>query len=209
MAHPFIPAPNTASVECIWTQANEVSENVFHVYKGSPFSLADLQALRGVVDSWDNTSYKALRVNVNSLLRIRTRALDSTSSPTEDYFLPTPRAGTASAPGAALNAAVCIKFATGLTGRSNRGRWFAGGLPNGALSDAGHVAVATVTAYVTSLTLLKTNLAAAGYTLCVTSFYNGGAWRTIAVNNAVTGIVGIDNALDSQRRRLPGRGHSI
>jgi hypothetical protein len=209
MSRPFIPAPNTASVELIYTNAGEVNENVFHVYKGSPFSLSDLQALRGVVDTWDSTTGKTLRVNAATLIRIRTKALDTATSPTEDYFLPTPRAGTQSAPGQALNVAVCIKLGTGLTGRSNRGRWYFGNLWSGILSDAGHVALATVTGFVTGLTTLKSNLLTGGYTLCVTSFYNNHAWRTTAVNNAVTTIVGVDNSVDSMRKRLPGRGHSI
>lgn len=206
-SHPFIPVANTASVEFIWQCASEISENVIHVEKGSPFSLSDLQALRGVCDTWDSTTWKSAR-NVNSvLLRIRTKALDTSSSPVEDYYLPTPRAGVASGSALPLNAAFCLKLSTGLGGRSFRGRWYAGNLATSILADAGHVASASVSGFVSNLTALRTVLATAGYTWVVTSFYTGGAWRSSGLNTPITTVVAVNDALDSQRRRLPGRGH--
>jgi hypothetical protein len=56
---------------------------------------------------------------------------------------------------------------------------------------------------------LKANLASAGFTLCVTSYRTSGAWRTTGVNTPVLNGVAIDTAIDSQRRRLVGRGHSF
>ena len=207
MSHPFIPAPNTASVELIFQNTGEINENVFHVQKGSPFTLAQLQALRAVVDSWDSVTAKGARAAPAVLLRIRTRALDTVSSPTEDYYLPTPRAGTAGGTSASLNVAFCMKLATGLAGRSYRGRWYWGNIYTGNLADAGHVTAGFQTGAVSGVNILIANLAAAGYTMVVTSFYNNGAWRTTAVNTPVLNAVSVDNVIDSQRRRLPGRGH--
>lgn len=209
MTRPFIPVPNTASVEIIYQNASEVNENVIHVFKGSPFSFSDLQALRGVVDTWDSTTGKTMRATVATLYRIRSRALDTASSPVEDYFLPTPRAGTGSGSPVPLNVALCIKLATTLAGRSFRGRWYCGNLVTGIIVDAGHVASATLATYVSNLNALRSALATAGYTLCVTSYRTGGAWRTTGLNTASSGFVGVDNSLDSMRRRLPGRGHTI
>jgi hypothetical protein len=207
MSHPFIPAPNTASVELIYQDTGEISENVFHVQKGSPFTLAQLQTLRGVVDTWDNTLAKGARYSGAVLLRIRTRALDTAASPTEDYYLPTPRPGTVAGAGCPLNVAFCMKLATGLAGRSYRGRWYWGHIALANLADVGHVSAGYQSGVVSGLNSLITSLATAGYTMVVTSYMTGGAWRTTAVNTAVTGAVSVDNVLDSQRRRLPGRGH--
>src|SRR5581483_6863883 len=210
MGHGFIPVANTASVELIYSQVVELSENVFHVQKGSPFTLADLQALRAVVDNWDNTSWKARRTNGASLVRIRTKALDTASSPQEDYYLPSPRAGTfSSSVSVALNACICIKLGTGVSGRSQRGRMYVGNLNNGQLSDAGHLATSELANMVGSINGLISALATAGYTMVVTSYRTGGAYRAAGHNTPVISAVGVDNSLDSQRRRLPGRGHAI
>lgn len=205
---PFIPVANTASLEFIYSNAAELNENVIHVQKGSPFSLSDLQALRGVANTWDGAYNCNLRTAGAYLIRIRTKALDNSSSATEDYYLPTPRNGVLGASAATgLNCAFCLKLATGLAGRSFRGRWYAGNLNGSQLFNAGHLYAASVSAFVAGLTALKTALDAAGYTWVITSFMSDGAWRAAGLNTAVTTIVAVDDAVDSQRRRLPGRGH--
>lgn len=208
-SRPFIPVPNTASVELIYQQIGEVSENVFKCYKGTPFSLSDLQALRGVVNTWDSATASAVRTSSASLFRIRTKALDSLGSPMEDYYLPTPRPGTIVGTNAPLNMAFCVKLGTGHSGRSYRGRWYWGNLTMNQTSDAGHMAVVSANLAVAALNTLVANLAAAGYTMCVTSYMTGGVWRASGLNTAITTAVATDTLLDSMRRRLPGRGHTL
>lgn len=209
MPHPFIPAPNCASVELIYTNAGEVNENVFHVRKGSPFSLSDLQTLRGVVNSWDAATAAGGRASAATLTRIRTKALDTNSSPMEDYYLPTPRAGGIGVASTPLNVAFCCKLATGLAGRSYRGRWYWGNIPASFLADAGNLAHASAVGLTGFLNTLISNLNSAGYTMVVVSYYNNGAWRTTAVATPVTNAVAVDESIDSQRRRLRGRGHAL
>lgn len=142
-------------------------------------------------------------------MRIRCKALDSLGSPMEEYLLPSPRNGTGGGSVLPLNVAFCVKLSTGLTGRSQRGRWYWGNLSSGILIDAGHIAVANQTGYANVLNTLLANLATAGYTMVVTSYMTGGAWRSAGQNTPVVTCLAIDNALDSQRRRLPGRGHTV
>lgn len=207
MSRPFIPAPNTASVEFIYNNTGQISENVIHVEKGSPFTLAQLQALRGTVDTWDSGQNSHLRTTGVTLFRIRTKALDSLGSPMEDYFLPTPRPGTITSATVPMNVAFCMKLSSGLTGRSNRGRWYAGNFGIDNTLDPGHMTAGSVSGFVGAMNNLLTTLSGAGYTWVVTSYRTGGAWRTTAHNVAVATVVAVDNVLDSQRRRLPGRGH--
>lgn len=209
MSRPFIPAPNCASVELIYSHASEVSENVFHVSKGSPYTLAQLQALRATVNAWDAASGLTGRVTAAQLVRIRTKALDTNTSPIEDFYLPAPRAGSLAGNEMPLNVALCIKLSTGLAGRSYRGRWYWGHLSSLSLQDVGHVLPSSVTGYVGLLNTLIANLASAGHTMVVLSFRNNNAWRATAVATPILSAVGVDNSLDSMRRRLPGRGHAI
>src|SRR5690349_4687518 len=122
VSRPFIPAPNCASVELIFLLNGEVVENTFHVRKGSPYSASDLSALRAIFDTWHSAHYKTAQGPAASLYRIRSKALDAVGSPIEDYFLPTPRAGTESGTNLPNNVTMAFKLSTGLAGRSYRGR---------------------------------------------------------------------------------------
>lgn len=207
MPRPFIPVVNCASVELIFSWNGEVCENIFHVSKGSPFSAADLVALRSVVNTWDSGNYTAYRSPAAVLTRIRTKALDTASSPMEDYALPTPRAGTQIGTALPNNVSYCLKLSTGLAGRSYRGRWFLVGLTSTYYgADTNHVAAAVSANLVAMLTNLKTALTAGGYTLGVVSYRASHAWRAAGVFTAATGFVAVDLAIDSMRRRLAGRG---
>lgn len=204
---PFIPAPNTASVEMIYSVGGETCENVFHVYKGSPYTLADLQALRGLVLTWYTSTWKG-QVHVSvTLVRIRTKALDTDIAPMEDYAVTSGGGGGLSSGSlVANNVTYCLKLATGLSGRSARGRWYFIGMSSNSMLSSVDVSAPYRDAVVANLTTLKTNLAAAGHTFCVTSFRHNGAWRATAVNYDIVSIVGVDLHIDSQRRRLAGRG---
>jgi|ERR1051326_1087311 hypothetical protein len=206
MAHPFIPVANTASVEFIYSNAGETNENVIHVQKGSPFTLAQLQALRSTCNTWDSTNGLNMRSTSASLVRIRTKALDTNTSPTEDYYLPTPRAGATTGTPLPLNVAICAKLSTGLAGRNNRGRWYVANMGSAWEIDAGHYNLSVSANIVSNLTALLTALTGAGYTWVVTSYYHNG-WRAAGVNQPITSIVVVDLNFDSMRKRLPGRGH--
>lgn len=207
MSHGFIPVANTASVELIYTVNGIVAENVLHVQKGSPYSLADLQAVRGIFDTWDNNTWRVDRANSATLNRIRSKALDSTGSPMEDYFLPTPRAGTFNSATLPSNVTWAIKLSTGLTGRSYRGRLYVVGLTAGHQAGTGNTVNTTWAArMVASLNTLLSTLASAGHTLGVVSYRANGAWRTSGVFTAGVSWVAVDYNFDSQRRRLTGRG---
>lgn len=209
MSRPFIPVPNCASCELIYSHAGEVNENVFHVQKGSPFSLSDLQDLRDSANSWDSATGSTGRISSASLTRIRTKALDTNSSPMEDYSLPTPRPGTLTGVALPLNVAFCVKLATGLAGRSFRGRWYFGNLTHLSLADAGHLSLASANAYAGFMTTLISDLAGDGFTMVVVSYMADGVFRDEGLPTEITTAVAVDTSIDSQRRRLPGRGHAL
>lgn len=212
MSRPFIPAANTVSVEMIYAWRSVVLENVLHVQKNSPFSAGDITALRGVFTTWFGASWKTVFANVLSITRIRTKALDSASAPMEDYSLPAAIAGTlgCGTSAAPSSACVAIKLATGLTGRSYRGRLYVpltcmGNIPSNTSNDVDATWVANV---ITSLNALKTAIAAwnANAVPVVASFRHDKDWRAVAVCTPVTAFVAVDYHLDAQRRRLTGRG---
>lgn len=207
MSRPFIPAANCASFELIYTYGGNTVENVMHVHKGSPYSAADLAALRTIVNTWDSTSWVNLRTSGCTLIRIKSKALDSVGSPMEDYYLPTPRVGAIAGTLFPGNVTWAIKLATGLSGRSYRGRLFVPGIGVAVVGvNQNEMAAASAVQYLASLNLLLANLAAGGHTLGVLSYMSGGAWRANGLFTPATGWVQTDLHFDSQRRRLTGRG---
>lgn len=204
---PFIPALNCARVELFYSVNLVTAENVFHVSKGSPYSPSDLVTLRNTVNTWDSSTWLNARGVGCSLFRIRCTALDTAGSPVDDYLLPTARAGSVSGTLLPANAAFCIKIATALAGRSYRGRWYTVGMTTGFLgATSNQIASGTASAYITDLGALKTALTGAGSTIGVLSYATGMAWRTTAHFEPATGFVAVDLNIDSQRRRLTGRG---
>ena len=207
MPRPFIPAPNCASIELIYSIPNAIAENIIHVQKGIPYSAGDLAALRAIVDNWDNTSGKTVRHAATGLARIKTKALDAVGSPLEDFALVTPRLGTSGAGSLPNNVTACIKLSTGKSGRSYRGRLYVIGVGTTNLITGSQSLTSTyATAVLNSFTALKTQLLTGGHTLGVLSYRADGDWRTTALFTAATGWVWADVILDSRRNRLPGRG---
>lgn len=203
MSRPFIPVVNTASVELIYSMLTETVENVFYVGKSSPYSLADLQAVRAIFDTWHQNYWsQGLSVGV-ALQRIRSKALDSLGSPFEDYSLATARSGAVGGSIHAGNVTFSIKKGTGLTGRSFRGRLYVTGIPNTLLTDANHVLSGTITNWLSYLNTLKSTLLSAGHTMYIVSYRSNKDWRSSGLRTAITTFVAVDNALDSMRRRLP------
>jgi hypothetical protein len=209
MSRPFIPAPNTSSIELIYTAGAYSMENVLHAHKSSPYTLADLQAQRAIVNTWDATYWSVQRPGFVFLSRIHSKALDTASSPFEDYVLSSARPGGNSGGFMTLAPTFAVKLTSGYSGRSARGRIYVPGLTQSLLSDGyGNVLAGVANNWVTYVTNLISALAAGGYTLCVTSFRNNKAWRTTAVNYDVTSVSYTDLHADVQRRRMPGRGSS-
>jgi hypothetical protein len=208
MSRPFIPAPNCASIEFIFSSNAELVENTLHVQKGSPYSLSDLQSLRGTCNTWDSATGFQMRSTAVTLVRIRTRALDTASSPVEDFSLPTPRAGSQGGTLFPNNVTFCFKLPTGHAGRSFRGRWYMVGLTTAGIGvDANHLGAVAASVFQGYLNTLITNLASAGHTVVVVSYRADKAWRTTALATTALPFVYVDTAYDSQRRRLTGRGH--
>lgn len=207
MSHPFIPVPNTASVELIWSFNGVVMENVFHVKKASPYSLADLQALRALVITWDAANFFNVRSGSCTLNRVRTKALDTNTSPTEDYNLPVPKPGSGAGTPLPGNSTFCFKLVTGRSGRSYRGRWYLCGMHTGLLgTTANQFLVSSANYALTQFADLIVRLTAASQTLVVVSYRQNKAWLLVGVPTAVLNFTVVDYNLDSMRKRLTGRG---
>lgn len=115
-----------------------------------------------------------------------------------------PLAGTGGSVQLPNNVTLCIKWTTENRGRSFRGRTYHVGLTESQVTDNEVVAVA-MGQFTTAYGALLTDLATAGWPLVIASRYANNQPRITGVATLVTGF-SIDPFIDSQRRRLPGRG---
>ena len=202
----FIPVPNTAKVELLYTVAEQVVENVFHVEGPAAWTATTLTQLAQAFASWWSEELgPAQSQDVNALI-IKARDLTTEAAPGIEFTgLFTGQGGILSPimPG---NVTLAIKWVTGLIGRSQRGRTFHIGLAESQCAGnrcATGVEAALATIYGTLITRLAQEVVT--WALVVVSYVSNGVPRTTGQTTPITNA-NAEPFIDSQRRRLTGRG---
>lgn len=200
----FIPTPNTARVSLTFTQDGQQLVNVFYFTKDDGYtSEVELEALaQSVVDNW---RIHVLPMQVADVTGVIVKAVDTSQPDGFGTEFIDPMTGTNAGTAMPVNDTFCIKWVTGRVGRSYRGRTYHIGLMSQAVADS-KVLVGSATDFVEAYNGWFEAMLADGNQLVIASFTHNGAPRTSAVITFVTGATYADLNLDSQRRRLPGRG---
>lgn len=202
--HAFIPAPNTARVRMVYSLFGQTVMNVFYWQGDAPLIAADLSGLCDEVNTAWAARFKPVQAADVELLYIEATALDTDSSPS--VTLPVAVAGTAAGVSFPGGVTFAVKFSGGVSGRSGRGRMFWIQLHTAQISGD-QVVSADATAIVGLIASFFDDVeTATGLTHVVTSYCHDGAWRATASNTPVITYIATDNNVDSQRRRLAGRG---
>lgn len=201
---PFVPIPNTARVELRMTQDSQQIENVFHVEKEGVLTVTDLETIGAAFVDWFDTHRNL--VNTGVVLReIDFRDLTTASGLGILYNNSLPMAGLLNQAAMPNSVTVAIKWGTGLTGRSFRGRTYHIGLTEGqVLNNA--LETATVAGLLASYNNLLTTVNGTGFTMVVASRFANNAPRVTGVTTPILTASYADTTIDSQRPRLPGRG---
>lgn len=208
MARPFIPFPQGASCELIGYCNSNFVENIFHVeHLVHDFTAYDLLVLRNIAIAWVTNYYSYAYSNSCFIVRIRSKSLHSQTGPVDDYELPVPIGGQVSEAPLPNNVTFCSKLLTGLIGRSQRGRWYSIGMCS-VQTDGNDASAAYASGMRASLEALRTAIPADAnpMRMVVASYRTNKAWRSVVSSHPVTEISITDTHLDSQRRRLTGRG---
>lgn len=205
---PFIPAPGCVQLEAVYHQNGHVAENVYHVLQGdgaTEATPAELDALMTALFQWEAQSIQGNRVNGVTMVSARARQMGVQNGVVREATAPANLNGLVGGAALPSNATLAVKWTTGFGGRSFRGRTYHIGLPASAVTgdtvSASHVA-SLVQSYEALLTKLN---GVPGATMVVISFAHNKFWRATAVATPILGI-SIDPIVDSQRRRLLGRG---
>lgn len=204
-AMPFIPVPATAEFHVSFTMSGQICENVLHFKRLLDYTVPQLSAVcQGIADAWNN-NFKSFIPNTITLNHIEAFGLHSESAPGTTFTLaPLPATGLNATPQLPNNVTLAIKWLTASRGRSFRGRTFHIGLSETAI-DGNNVNAPALTALTTAYaSWLGVGLTTGDQMVVVSRFHNN-APRAIGIATIVTNFA-IDTVVDSQRRRLPGRG---
>lgn len=213
---PFIPVPNTIAIDVIYDWDGQIVENTLYYKHAAPSDIA-IENQVDVVTAYIRETIMPLLSELIQLVRVVGTLLDAVDAFTVTNTTDLPQGGAileATAKSFPGNVTLAVSFRTSAAGRSGRGRNYVPGLVdlrdgNSLLDDvyAGQVADAWAG--------LRTLGSEDGWNQVVVSRYSGSTIvdgkkvptpRAEGITNVVNNILIVDRTLDSQRRRLPGRG---
>lgn len=211
-AMPFIPVPNTALAEIRMLVDSQKVENTLYFLYDLPPNAADLNSLGEALVNWWVTNMAPLTPETTILREVVCTDISSESGP---QVTNTPAAdgfGTMATETLPSNCSFTISLRTALRGRSFRGRNYVVGL--GISQVVGNNLVSGYAdAFVDAYTLLIGIAEALSSTWVVASRFSGvdpdtkkPIPRIAGVTTPITTVLYVDLVIDSQRRRLPGRG---
>jgi len=203
----FVPVPNTVEVEVVYDLDGQICENTLYFFKDAEIGISDITSLLSVVRNAIEDELLPLLHTSISLIRLVGTLLDAAEAiSVVASVIPAVPGGLGSSAALPNGTAYAIQFKTPNRGRSFRGRNYVMAIPVGVRSDANTIA----SSYRDSLLAAYTSIGAAGaddgWIHVVVSRYHNGAPRVTGLSTAVNAYAASDLTLDSQRRRLPGRG---
>lgn len=206
----FIPVPDAAKAAIKFLQYGQQMVNTLWFKLPGGWTTSDLTDLATALNSW--VVAELLPQLSNTVTFLGTEARDMSAAGAEGVDIIVPGGSPGLNPNAPMpsNVTAAIKFGTGLTGRSNRGRNFIPGFAsNNILND--RVTSAAQAFFQTAYELLPTYIVGLGAEHVVASLYSGvdGSGNPIPRASGITNAVvsyALNTALDSMRRRLLERG---
>jgi len=203
---PFVPALNTAEVVIMQELAGQTVDNVINFQAGGALTIPDLNIIATEVrNAWIATVADVL-TEALLLIAIKVTDLTTVSSPSVTVPDSSGTNGDIAAPPTSNNVALVLSESTDQRGRSYRGRIYCAGLPSDQRTNATLMSEAYQASFVAAWTAFFAAVESdTGHTHVIVSRQNNGVARTNAVMTEVTGY-SANRQLDSQRRRLEGRG---
>lgn len=202
---PFVPAENVAQVELRQRLDDQRVENTLYFLKTVPISIGDLETISDVMRLWWEEAL-APQVSLDlTLVEVFVTDLTTDTSPTFSNSPSSPIPGEIAKEALPNNVALCVSFRTAGRGRSSRGRNYVAGLD---IDSVLHNTVdpSRVEGIANAYQDITPRLDGLLFDWVVVSRFSGGVPRSAALVQPITSVIVVDPTVDSQRRRLPGRG---
>ncbi len=206
MPVPFVPAPFSAKTQMFFRLDGQEVVWVLNFTRGAVWTDAQRVSHNTLMHGWWTTQLKGLFSTAIALERIVTTNLDTASAPQTTEVVSPAEAGTNAASGSLPGGtALVMTHRTALRGRNYRGRTYTAGINTSNTATPNTAALILVNNLVSAFFALKGLCDAATTTWVVLSKFFAKFPRAAAVVTPITAI-SADQLLDSQRRRLTGRG---
>ena len=198
------------SINVNGTLSGELAENIFYVEADAVVTLAMLEEVAGITAAW--IADEQLPITTGGYTADKVVATDQTTNPGLQFTNIDNQGniggvtGTATLPG---NCTFAVHRSTGLSGKAAKSRIYWPGIAQNQTSAPGELSTVTANAFVDALESLRIALEAgteATYTYGYISRVLNGVERVSGLFVPVIGHTYTDLHMDSQRRRLPGRG---
>jgi len=209
---PFVPVPNTVLAELRMSLDGQRVENTLYFRRGFTPTVAEITALGNALITWwgafvaDYTN-AAVTLEEVFLTDLTTAIASAVSVPATSGII-----GTIGGDFIPANASLAVSFRTANRGRSFRGRNYIVGLSEDSVTG-NTVDPDVVTLIELAYNQLLSSLpGTSGWTWSVVSRFSGIGLggvpipRTTGLATTITSVNVVDPIVDSQRRRLPGRG---
>lgn len=206
---PFVPFEDCVQVTIQGHVDGQLTVNdlAFRSSTG-PRSLADVNALATAIESWYDGGMAGLLNEAWAGSLITAKGLTNPNGLIVEHDF-SYSVGGVSGEAAPNNCSMCVSFRTGLSGRSFRGRNYVPVLTNsqvtGNMIDSAW-ATSVVNEYAALVFPASVGVLPGGWEWVVLSRFAGNVERTTGVFTEITNVLVTDLVVDSQRRRLPGRG---
>jgi len=209
---PFVPVPNAVLAELRMTQdSQEIENTLWFRFETDPTSVL-LEQLAADLLQWWIDSYADICSDEVELREVV--CTDQSSATGPQASLPAPIGANGNLTGNTLpnSNSLTVSFRTNNRGRSFRGRNYIAGLTVGVVVENNAVPGYMASVVAAYETLLPSGGALTSGTWVVASRFSGvdgdgkPVPRVTGVTTPITSVVIVDSIVDSQRRRLPGRG---
>jgi hypothetical protein len=200
------PNPFVAQAELRYSQDAQEVENILHFLASTVWTAEDCARLAQELGVWWNAEVRTLQTSDVALREIYVKGMLNGSAPEGTDSTYSGIQGAVAAPSLPNNVTCSISFRTGRTGRSYRGRNYIIGLAEEAVlrnKVAGSILEAWTNAYIA---LKPESIYIAAGVWSVYSQRAAGALRSVGLATPIATALFVNDIVDSQRRRLPGRG---
>lgn len=201
----FVPVPNTIQVDVLFELDGQRVENIHYYELDVAPTITQVADLLATIREAIETELMPLLSSSLTLVELVGTLLTAIDSFSISNVVTPPVAGGNTVQALPSNVSYTITKQTALRGRSFRGRNYVVGMTEDAI-NINTINPTFRTDLLTVWELLRVVGNPDGWTQVVVSRVANGVERTTGVTTPVTSVTTFDATVDSQRRRLPGRG---